>query len=437
MVTGDQNILKAWGSPKHVLAPMVDGSELAWRMLGRQYGVQLTYTPMIHSVMFLKDKKYRKSCLQFSPSDRPLIAQFCANSPDSFVKAAKLVEPFCDAVDLNLGCPQGIAKRGHYGAFLQDEWDLLTSILKQAVRHLSVPVTCKIRVFSDVERTVEYAKMLETAGASLLVVHGRTREMKGHLTGLADWSQIKRIKEVVHIPVIANGNIQYPRDVQRCLDETGADAVMSAEGHLHNPAIFAGLQPPVFSVSLEYLKFATDYPCPMSIVRGHLFKICHYALDEHPEFRSLIGFGQTTEELSEIVRKMEAVCSNCKTNTNPMVPLPHWICQPYERPLAGSPRTLSSSTQEGHDSSTKTLAIADNARLKEQRRLRREEKREKKLAKRAASALPRPLCAHCQTNFRGSLCPNMGCGQCCPIIDLERSKECPNHRHAKKTKTSV
>ena len=104
--------------PMLVCAPMVDQSELPFRLLTRKYGANLTYTPMLHSRMMITQKTYKTENFKTCPEDRPLVAQICGDDPDVVLKAAQMLEGEVDAIDLNFGCPQGIAKRGHYGAFL-------------------------------------------------------------------------------------------------------------------------------------------------------------------------------------------------------------------------------------------------------------------------------------------------------------------------------
>ena len=231
---------------------MVDHSHLAFRLLLRAHTPSiLSYTPMLHSRLthttpstYLPQNFPRATphpTLDGHPHhDRPLIAQFCSNNPGDLVSAASLVAPYVDAVDLNLGCPQGIARKGHYGAFLMDppNWDTIHGILSAAHNALPVPITAKIRIFDDPAITLAYARMVLSSGISVLAVHGRTRDMKGHNTGLASWSTIRFLRD--NLPVdtvlVANGNVLYPGDVVRCLAATGADAVMVAEGAMYNPA---------------------------------------------------------------------------------------------------------------------------------------------------------------------------------------------------------
>lgn len=87
-----------------------------------------------------------------------------------------MVEDHCDAVDINLGCPQGIARKGNYGSFLLEKPDIIVAMVTKLKKHLKVPVTCKIRCLPNEADTLALAKKIEDAGASLLTVHGRTKE---------------------------------------------------------------------------------------------------------------------------------------------------------------------------------------------------------------------------------------------------------------------
>ncbi|KAK0343479.1 tRNA dihydrouridine synthase [Friedmanniomyces endolithicus] len=259
------------GAPKHVLAPMVDQSEFAWRLLTRSFLPAdlrtsiLAYSPMLHAKMFADSPKYRaahfealkedgEAYLDGNPAfDRPLIVQFCANDPECLLEAAKQVQRYCDAVDLNLGCPQGIAKRGRYGAFLQEDWGTIHKLIRNLHENLEIPVTAKMRVLETRERTLEYARMILDAGASIITVHGRQREQKGHYTGLADWSVLRYLRDQLppETVMFANGNILQYGDIESCLEATGVDGVMSAEGNLYDPSVFAA-PPPMGDERREY-----------------------------------------------------------------------------------------------------------------------------------------------------------------------------------------
>lgn len=305
-VQSGRALYQSLGSPTKVLAPMVDGSELAWRIMSRRYGAELCYSPMIHSRLFAQDRKFRNQFIGEMDGqvglDRPLIIQFCANDPDVLLEAAKLVVGKCDAVDINFGCPQGIAKKGHYGAFLMEEWDLVFRLINKLAVELGdeLPVTAKIRVFDDWSKSLDYAKMCLRAGAKFLTVHGRTREMKGQRTGLANWTLVKYLRE--NLPegtvFISNGNILYPDDINRCIKAIGCDAVMSAEGNLSNPGVFwtkdddkEKLFPRVDHFMREYFEVVKSCKGDESkrCMKTHMFKSMKEFLPRHVEVRAEIG----------------------------------------------------------------------------------------------------------------------------------------------------
>lgn len=246
--------------------------------------------------------------------------QFCANDPNHLCKAAKILEGECDAVDINFGCPQRIAKKGYYGAFLMDNLELVEKLVRGLVEAVQVPVTAKIRIFGpsgdDLAKTIAYARMIEKAGASLITVHGRTREQKDLTATRADWDAIKAVKEALSIPVVANGNIRDRADGVRCLEYTGCQGVMSAESLLVDPALFSpsrsqpgGQYNSARGIGLlrDYLNMVLEYPTPRKMVIGHIHKMIGGWLSEHHDLREKVNNGGLSIQkmLDEIVGELE------------------------------------------------------------------------------------------------------------------------------------
>lgn len=366
------------------MAPMVDHSELAWRILLRRYGAQLCYTPMFHARLFATEEKYRQK--HWGPwdgdpnKDRPLVVQFCANDPDYLLQAAKLVENRCDAVDLNLGCPQGIARKGHYGAFLMDDWDLVYLLINKLHVNLLCPVTAKIRVYDDWEKSLEYARLVLSAGAQFITIHGRTREMKGQKTGMASWGILRYLREKLGSDQVffANGNVLYPQDVARCQEAVGCDAVMSAEGNLYNPGVFWTKTedkdrqfPRVDRIVREYFDIVRECPGEASRVcmKSHLFKMMFEFLNVHKELRPIIGqlsVHADFDKWEEVVRLVEKIVGEIYSREDigeidvivdgPLESwgghykkVPYWRCQPYFRVVNGK-RQVTSGDSEVRDS---------------------------------------------------------------------------------------
>lgn len=124
----------------------------------------------------------------------------CGHDPDEITHSAKYVLPFCENVDLNLGCPQGIARKGHYGAFLLPDYDQVERIVTQL--HMEgIPFSVKIRLLPDLNDTLRLCEMIQSNGVKFMTVHGRLKEQKREFTGPCNWEAISTIVKNSSVPV--------------------------------------------------------------------------------------------------------------------------------------------------------------------------------------------------------------------------------------------
>jgi tRNA-dihydrouridine synthase 1 len=201
------------GKQAFVAAPLVDASDAAFRLLAREHGAQLAYTPMLNARLMADEPPYvRRHLDPGGDADRPLAAQVCGHDERHLLAAAKTVEEAgVDAIDFNLGCPQDIARRGRYGAFLlEEEPALALRCVESLARSTELPVTAKIRLQATREQTLDVARRLQDSGIGALTVHARTRTQL-HLAGgvgAADWDVLRDVVSALEIPVIANGGVR-------------------------------------------------------------------------------------------------------------------------------------------------------------------------------------------------------------------------------------
>jgi tRNA-dihydrouridine synthase 1 len=315
-----------------VVAPMVDQSELPFRLLCRKYGANFCYTPMMHAGLIATNPGYRNKFLGTWPTeDRPLIAQICGSDLQQVLYTAKLIEPHVDGIDINCGCPQQIAKKGHYGAFLLEQEDTLLRLVKYLLGHLTVPLSVKVRLLPSPERngptnfdipteSLRLYQKLVDAGVHLLTIHGRTRKQKGVSTGHSDWVTIGKAVEMFkdRIPIFANGSIETYDDVEECLRITNAEGVMSSESLLEYPPIFYRIpQTPRRTVgrlqlAKEYMEYAKQYPPNkggqgngLGTIKIHLHRFLHRDLQEDFVLRKQLVDTWSMDGLADCIDECE------------------------------------------------------------------------------------------------------------------------------------
>eukprot|EP00730_Choanoeca_flexa_P004600 TRINITY_DN11745_c0_g3_i1.p2 TRINITY_DN11745_c0_g3~~TRINITY_DN11745_c0_g3_i1.p2 ORF type:complete len:317 (+),score=38.75 TRINITY_DN11745_c0_g3_i1:3-953(+) len=251
-----------------IAAPMVRYSRLAFRQTVRRYGVDLAYTQMIVADSFIQSQKAREADFATNSADRPLVAQFAASDGVQLSQAAILMAPYADAFCLNCGCPQKWAIQDGIGCYLTKNPEKMCDIVKHARAAVpNHPVSVKIRIHEDDKSTVEMVRRAQAIGAAWISVHGRTpaeRHQPVHYDSLA------LIKSVVHVPVVANGDVFSLKQANDMYERTHCDGVMAARGLLHNPALFSGLEETTSEVVETFLKDAIVTGLHPGLVHHHI-----------------------------------------------------------------------------------------------------------------------------------------------------------------------
>ena len=222
-----------------VLGPMAGVTDWAFRTVCAKLGANITVTEMVSSrALVYKDKK-SAALLKKTPVGL-CGAQIFGNDPDIMAQGAVLALEIsgCDFLDINMGCPMPKIANSGDGCGLMRTPELAENIVKAVKRAVDVPVTVKCRLGWDKGsmNVLDFTKRMEQAGADMVTVHGRTRSML--YSGTADWDMVRKVKEQLCVPVIANGDIVSPETALRCQKWTGADGLMIGRATFGDPWIF-------------------------------------------------------------------------------------------------------------------------------------------------------------------------------------------------------
>jgi tRNA-dihydrouridine synthase B len=261
-------------SSRVLQSPLSGVTDMVFRRLVRRHApTSMMYTEMVNAtgLHYVRDLP---QIMEIERAETPISIQLFDCRPDFLAEAAQMaVAEGADTVDINMGCPVNKITKNGGGSSLLRQPEVAEAIVKSVVDAVDVPVTVKTRIgWSDSEINIlDFAKRMEAAGAQMLTLHGRTRA-QGY-NGKARWEWIAQVKEVLSIPVIANGDIFSVEAAIACLEMTGADGVMCSRGTLGYPFLVGEID--------HYLKTGTHLPQPTPIerlqtAREHLIGLWEY-----------------------------------------------------------------------------------------------------------------------------------------------------------------
>ncbi len=309
-------------SSKAFLAPMAGVSDPALRLLCKRHGAGLVVTEFtsIHSIVAKERELSSRDLditdfLQFSERERPLSVQLFGSDLDALSDAARIVEPFFDMIDYNMGCPAPHITQQMAGGALLQESGLTRRIFRTLVDSVSKPVTLKMRAGvgpASGRLFLDIAKIAEEEGIQMITLHPRT--VSQAYSGDADWSLIRELKEASGVPIVGNGDVDSPERAGSMLEETGCDYVMIGRGAMGNPLLFEQINDYLstgryrrytagdrIELFFEYLNYARQYKIKFANIKTHAMSFTKGSAGASG-LRAKITKARTIEELESLIR---------------------------------------------------------------------------------------------------------------------------------------
>lgn len=228
--------------PFLALAPMAGYTNSSFRQICKKYGADVVYSEMASAVALNYGGKKTMELLKFQKTERPYVVQLFGNDPKYFRNAARIVSEKIrpDGIDINMGCPAKKVFSNGSGAALMINKNMGRGVIEETLKGTKLPVSIKIRSKAGGVTAYQFMKFIKDLPVRAVMIHGRTLEQE--FSGKIDYAEIKKVKKLVKMPVIANGGINTPQDAKIMFEKTGADGIGIARGALMRPWIFSEIK---------------------------------------------------------------------------------------------------------------------------------------------------------------------------------------------------